>query len=433
MRLGIMLLAALCVTSGHAHAAPAALTLERAVAQALARAPEVLAASAEAAAQRARIRQARAAYMPRVDLDVSYLVRWPRNKIDLDTSTIPIPGVNIALPSVDDYHHFIAELSVKYRLLDLARGARIDAARAGSQGADEQAAVTRAQVAFRVRTSFLAALYARDLQGIADAALTQARREAKRAELRSKVGAGNLLSLAQARVRVANLEAQKTRAKLELERRLGEIASLLGLQATPTIEGDLARLDKNVSGSLAGHPALRALTAGERAQRLLAKSMRRGFVPTIGLMASVSAQYPRALMLELGPVVQGGVQLSWSIFDGLLRSGRARQAEAKARALSAQRRATLQNLERELAGAQVRWRKARANLASAKQVLEHNKVYLRVARAARDSGAGTSLDVHNAELNLDRARIAIQRARFDGALARAQMQLIYGIAAGATR
>ena len=137
--------------------------------------------------------------------------------------------------------------------------------------------------------------------------------------------------------------------------------------------------------------------------------------------------------LELGPVVQGGVQLSWSIFDGLLRSGRARQAEAKARALSAQRRATLQNLERELAGAQVRWRKARANLASAKQVLEHNKVYLRVARAARDSGAGTSLDVHNAELNLDRARIAIQRARFDGALARAQMQLIYGIAAGATR
>jgi outer membrane protein TolC len=428
-------LAVCALASSSARAAPASqaaagtgLTLEHAVSLALARAPELKALHQREAADRARVKQARSAYLPRVGLEARYLAHWPKNELPIDLSTLPFPaGTAPDIGAIDDIHHFDAELKVQLRLFDLARGARVDAARQATKSSRAGRRDQACRVGFAVRMTFLAALYARDVARIAGVSLAQARREEERARLRQGVGTGTAVGLAQARIRVASLTAQQAGAQVELARQRQRLASLIGVQRLPALRGDLAQLAQGAPRpEVTNHPMLAQLAAAERAAKLSAKSVSRTLVPTLSLFANAGLQYPRALQLELGPVVSAGAVLSWSIFDGQRRSGQVAEAEAKARSLHAKRRAARDELQRRLIDAQSKVEVAKVALKAARETLKHTRVYLRVAKAAVASGTGTDLDVHNAELGVDRAQMAEQKALFDAASARAQLVLLAG-------
>ena len=153
------------------------LTLERAVALALKRAPELEAAEQELFAARARVDQARAAYWPRLEAEVSYSAHYPKNELPIalpDMTGMPEIG------EIDDYHRFKAGLGVGLQLFDLSRGPRVEAAGASLRAEQAQREETEAQLALQVRATFLQALYARDLTRIAGESLKLARAEEKR-------------------------------------------------------------------------------------------------------------------------------------------------------------------------------------------------------------------------------------------------------------
>ena len=120
--------------------------------------------------------------------------------------------------------------------------------------------------------------------------------------------------------------------------------------------------------------------------------------------------------------------LTWDFYDGQLRRSQEEEAQARARYLAGLSQATLERLQRKLIDLEARARTAQADLVSAKETLQQTQVYLRVAKAAVAAGTGTSLDVHTAELGVDQSRIAVERALFAMALARAEMSLVSGIA-----
>ncbi|MBK6848803.1 MAG: TolC family protein [Proteobacteria bacterium] len=422
------LVALLLAPAGVALAAPS-LTLDQAVAQAMARAPELRAAALARAEAEARLAQTQTAAWPRAVAEASYTPHWPINEIRLP----PTPGGPTLTPrAVDDVHRYQVNLSVSERLVDLSRGGREAAAREGVRQSEAAGELAAARLAFAVRVAFYGALFARDVCRIAGESLAQARREAQRAELRLAAGAGTQVGLAQARVRVAELEAELRRAEVQQARQRRVLASLLGLDAAPPLSGALELLARLGSPARSGEPGLEAtppvrqLRAAQRAAAHTARSQARTFVPTLSLAATAGLRYPRALALEFGPVLEGAAVLSWEAFDSGLRRARVREGEAQALRLGAQAEATARELERELIEVEARAASASADLVSARETLRQNEVYLRVARAAVEAGTGTELDVHQAQLALDRARIAIQRALLDAALAEAQRLLVWG-------
>ena len=409
--------------------AQGSLTMEDAVQRALARAPELSAARAGEQAADGRVDQARSAYLPRLGAEASYLARWPKNELPIDFSklTIPIP---ISIGEIDDIHHVRAGVQVGMRVLDWSRGPRLDAARQSLEAERARTRETAAGLAFQVRGTFLAALFARDLKRISGESLRLAESEEKRARLRSDVGTGSQVALAQARVRVAGLKAQLRQAENELERQRRQLASLLGMSggSLPEVAGELERLAGAVAERpLRDTPALERLRASRAAAELAAKSASRTFIPTLNVLAKAEVEYPHVMKTEWGPLLQGGASISWEFFDGGLRRGQVREAQAQARSLGELSDATEQSLRRKLIDIDARRRTAEADLTSARETLDQTQVYLRVARAAVAAGTGTDLDVHNAELGVDQARIAVQRALLAKALTSAEALFVHGV------
>lgn len=408
--------------------AAAPLTMRAAVEEALDQSPELAAAAHRRAAAEASVDKAGSAYLPRLSVQAQYVARSPKNRLPIELP--PIPGLE-PVGDIDDVHHFNADLVLGYRLFDLQRGGRADAAEAAVDvaGADSDAA--RAELAYGVRATFLAALYARDVEAIANASLAVANADEERIALRTGAGVESKVALAQARVRVADLSAQLVRAKNERERYTRQLAILLGREAAPELTGDLAELAGQVTvPELDSNPRLAKVRYEREAALSMAKSKSRGLFPTIDLFATIGASYPRALQLELGPVYTAGVKLEWMAFDGGLRGAEVDELERNAAALEAMSAATRRQLERRMAEIEATEATARADLDSAARTLEETKIYLEVAKTAASAGTGTELDVHTAELGMDRAKVAMKKAELELALARAEKLYVHGVATG---
>jgi outer membrane protein TolC len=411
-----------------------AITLDAAVERALARAPEVRAARASRAAAEERTGQARSTYWPRLGLEVSYAIKSMKNELPLDLPSF----LNITIPDIDDYHRFRAGAQVAMSLLDFSRGPRLDSTKLGTEAEEARQRETEAGLAFQVRGVFLAALLAGEIEKIAGESLEVATAEAKREDLRATVGTGSQLALAQARVRVAGLHAQLQQAENEHRRQLDQLASLLGLGGAPSLAGSLetlARGGEGVGGAIRSSPTVKRLEVSAAAARLVAKSTSRAFLPTLSLMAKAEVEYPHGFKLEWGPLVQAGATASWTFFDGLYRGARERESLADAKGLEELAEATRQQLQRKLIDLESRRKTAATDLTAALETHTQSEIYLRVAKAAWEAGTGTHLEVGNAELALDNARIAVTRANFAAAMVKAEILLAVGASreAGSSR
>ncbi len=410
----------------HAPDAKADLTMEQAVGLALQRAPEVAASRHKVDAARARIDLARSAYWPRFGLQASYLARWPKMELDIEVPS-QMAGL-IEIPEMDDVHHFRAGVQGGYRVLDLTRGPRVEAGKAALRADRLSARQTSAMVAYRARAVYLSALFARDAVTLSSQSLSAARDAERRAKQRLTAGTGNRMELAHARVRVATLEAQQARAMHELSRIEKVLANLTGLPRVPRLAGSLERASaaKTPRTALTGHPSVARLQASAAALEASAKSASRGFWPTVTIMAKAEVEYPHVMTTEWGPLVQGGVVMSWSFFDGFQRGSRARVDRARAHGLREASRATRQKLQRQVIQLQSRQQAAAADMASAKKILAQAEVHVRVAREARVQGAATHLEVTNAVVGADRARMGIKRALLNQALVKAELLMVSG-------
>lgn len=405
------------------------LTLEQAVGLALAHSPQLRAAQHSVVAARARVEQARSAYWPRVGLDAAYLARWPKQELPMEFP--PQFAGLVQLPEMDDIHHFRAGISAGWRAVDFSRGPRVEAGQAAVKA--EQAGQQQAQVklALATRKVYLAALFARDAAQLSAQALAVARQQEKRAADQLAAGTGTRLVQAQARARVAELEARDT-AAVHQRGRLGRVlANLTGLGSPPRLTDELERvLPAPAAAKLERNPALTRLDQGARALELSARSASRTFWPTLTLVGKAEVEYPHVFRTEFGPVLQGGAMLSWQLFDGFHRGATARRSRAQARKLQQARLAARQGLERELIQLDARQQAALAQLAAARKTLAQAEVYLAVARQARGTGAATHLEVSQAQVGVDQARMGIRKALLERNLVRAELLAVNGSAGG---
>lgn len=186
-----------------------------------------------------------------------------------------------------------------------------------------------------------------------------------------------------------------------------------------------------------GHrPLYQALDAQVKsAQQGIAVS-RAGYLPRVGANGYYDRGSPDARAFFADParqnMVAGGVTLSWDIFSGLQTQAAVSDAELAAR----KAQLSLEQSQRELEGDLKKALEAlRVAIASTQVALTNREVAdagLKLSEGRFAAGAGTTLEVRDAQLKLTSAELTLLSNRIDVEIAREYLNRAVGIRSGST-
>lgn len=426
---------AVAAVSVRAHAQPAippataaALTvsLDDAVRLALAASPDLVRDTGAVRTARAGERSARAAYLPTLSLE-SNLLR----------STTPSPLSQPGALSSTSNHSAGAGLAAN---LDLFTGGRrgADARRAGAVSDASEAGLVarRYAVALDAQRAVFDQLRARDLVRVQQARVARAEQGVSYARHRHDAGVAT--------------RSDELRARLELSQAKQELAATEGTFRTSRyalgrVVGVDGPVDARAIDSLAPHPldvpdsalvamivesapVVRAAAADDRAADASVRAARARYSPTVQLggayrvigqpEVTVPGAKDQVWALRLG--------LSYPLFDGLQREEaitRARvSSDVTTAALRDVRRSARVDAERALEALRV----AETRIALAREGVDVATEDLRVVQVRYQNGAASILDLITSQTNVSSAESGLVDARFDYAVARAELSALAG-------
>jgi outer membrane protein len=410
-----------------AQAAPArrALTLEEAIRAARARQPQLRQARAATDAAAARSDQARAPLLPQLNGTASYQ-RATSNLVDRSGAVTSQPGGATSWRSAD---FFSAGASVSQVILDLGL---LDRWKAASAAADAQRAsqhATELDVVAGVQSAFFVARAARDLVGVADETLANQEAHLRQVSAFVEIGTRPAIDLAQARADRANAEVQRVRAENAYQNARALLAQAMGEagppdfdvsdDALPPVPGEEGPLEPLVSEAVGARPELAALGDQRRSQALTRASARAGWLPSVGAQTGIT---------DAGPALDSTVwnwsatvTLGWNLFEGGLTRARVREADANLESLAAQEDALRIQLRVEVDSARQGVQTALAVRSAAEEALLNARERLRLAEGRYQAGAGSILELGDAQVAATSAGAQRVQAEYDLAAARARL------------
>lgn len=404
---------------GPAPASPRVLSLDDAVRLASQNQPQLRQARAGTEAAQARADEARAPLLPQLTGSAAY-----------KRGTANLPGFPESSSSVNQWA-FGATLSQLVWDFGQTTG-RHEAAResAAAQQATERA--TQLQVLYSVRSAFFTARAARDLVGVARETLQNQEAHLRQVQGFVEVGRSPEIDLAQVRTDRANAEVQLIQAQNGYETAKAQLNQAMGIEGPtdyevaddtlPVVEGEDAPIDVLLAEALPRRPDVVSLQAQVRAQEATLRSVQGGYWPSLGLAAGAS---------DVGPEVNGpgmtwnwsaGATLTWNLFQGGLTSAQAREARASLTGLEAQLDAVKQQVRFDLEQARLPVRAAKAALSAAAEALFNARERLRLAEGRYQTGAGSIIELGDAQVALTSA--AAQKVQADYALSAARALLL---------
>ncbi|MGC1480809.1 MAG: TolC family protein [Chthoniobacterales bacterium] len=183
--------------------------------------------------------------------------------------------------------------------------------------------------------------------------------------------------------------------------------------------------DESIRVAIERSPLLKAQRRNILAQAQNVKVAFSGYYPTLEATGGYIVRNNTAFQ-NLGEITQGwtaGIQGSWAIFDGFETAGQTAQARAAleqaAIAYDNSVRQVILDVQQAISNLQT----ARETLESQQQNVVQGTEALRLSQERLDAGAGTQLDVLNAQVALLQAQTTVLQARYDYLAALAQYDL----------
>lgn len=268
--------------------------------------------------------------------------------------------------------------------------------------------------------------------------VTRSQQQVERANALYEAGRGQRSAVYDARTSLANDEInvvrQKQRvgaARLALLQWLGrgdadvEAVAPAGLeQAAPTFE-----TPKALETARKARPLFKSLDATIRASELAVSVSRADYFPRISASAQYQRQSPE-LGLFFDPTRQNvltlGANLTWDLFSGFQHVATEERARADLTQAQAQQRQSIIDLEAEI----VRANEAYAAEVEVLGIAERNLSVAKEQAALEDerfaAGAGSPLEVRNAQIKYTQAQLSVLQGRADVATARAALERAVG-------
>lgn len=312
------------------------------------------------------------------------------------------------------------------------------------RGAEESEAETRNGVVFSVKQQYFELLKAERLAEVSRESERLARDEEARAEGLFQVGTVARGDVLKARARRAQTQLDRIRAVNQVEIQRSKLKQILGLKPETRLEIE-GLLDENIAipdsamsveKALKTRPELSRAGAAERAARagLFGARARRFPLVTGGLSVDRSKNTNRLEQLGVAEfddthyatVWQGQVRLSLPIFDGFALEGAMRSAKGALLEAEAQRRQRELDVGVEVQQAWLSLREAAERIDVAKEGLASAEEDYKFSKGRYDLGAGTILDLLNAEVSLAQAKQSYVEALADANVAEAALERAIG-------
>lgn len=395
------------------------LTIGDAIATALEKNPEILSAIQQIRLTKGQLVQVRAAMLPTLQAGTSY-------QIQSDRLANPNPGAEFGF--VNNNESLNVTIQVNQNIWSGWKNqADFSAARLANDSAFYSLRQTIDKVIADTKKLFYDVIFNRALIRVREESVAVLQSQLQDQQSRFEAGTVPRFNVLQAEVALANAIPPVIQARNALRISQFALVKQLGLNypANPSqvpinVTGQLdynpiqIDLGKSVFTALARNPSLKVQRQSILIDAEKLKSAMSGFQPTLNATAGWQAfNVPTAATLD--DTVNGwffGITGSWNIFDGLATVG----ATQAARAALDQSRINYDNSAR---GVELDVQRAVSNLIEAQEIIDSQRANvtqateaLRLSRERLDAGAGTQLDVLNAQVSLLEAQTTELEGRY---------------------
>lgn len=407
--------------------------------QALCHNPQTRQVWANARVQAAQLGVAEAAYLPTINLNtsLSYGQTGTRSASQSQLQDFTL-GTGISGGSFGRQEQFriTPSVSLNYLLFDFGgRSARVDNARAALEAANWSHASTLQNVLFTAVQAYYQLFAARSALEATEASERSSEEAFKAAAFRYEVGAAALADKLQAQTAYAQAKLNRQRAAGDAQNALGVLANAMGLKpdqsleiAPPAyIEPDAERerdVQALIEEAKALRPDLAAAEAQVRAAEANVRSARSNSLPTLSLVSNYA--YSDSSVSQDFQSWSVGLQLNVPLFTGFANTYQIRSAEEQVAVQQATRDQLDQTIALDVWRAYFDLNTTRETLASTRDLLASATQSEKVALGRYKAGAGSILELLNAEADLANARLQYIQARYNWHIGKARLAQAIG-------
>lgn len=427
-----MTIAAIALLAAATAPPAAVLTLAEAERTALVAQPELRAAHAQTVAAGARADEAASGLYPQVVANASYQ-RATSNFVARPSSTPSnARGASTSFRTYDFFNFGVTATQLIYDFGQTSGKWRAAQESAASQEANERS--TRLTVVANVRLAFLGARAQKELVKVADETLANQQRHLEQVQGFVDARARPEIDLAQARLDVANARvAQVTAengyatAKAQLNQAMGTPRGTeydVADETVAQVAGEDASVESLLPEAEQARPEVAAMRHQIEAQRRTIGVAQAGYGPTLAVSTGATAAGPTPD--NLAPNWNAQVTLSWPLFAGMVTPAAVREARASLTTVEAQYQSLALQIRLGLEQALLGVRAAKAALDASHDALTNADERLRLAEGRYAAGAGSIIELGDAQVAHTSAAAQVVQAEYALATARVQLALAMG-------
>lgn len=413
------------------------LTFDAALQTALKGNPALVSAREAHNAATAKANQSYAGYLPQANASIGYNRATANSRPGGSNVATLIPGYQAPGETDENTGTYNAQVSVSQLIYDFGKtGGAYDAAHAEANATSSDALLTAQAVVMNTTQAFFSVLA--NQEGL------QAAREAKRqmeqhltlADGQVTAGVRPMIDVTRAKVDLANANLTLIRATNQLAIAKSTLNALMGLTAdAPTYHVEKPQLSRGLPGvsmadavaaALAQRPDYQALKLRKEALYGTVRTVRAGYFPALAAAGSlnyVATDFERQNIVHNWTV---GATATWNFFSGFGTTHALDEVDARQRAMEAQLLSLEIQVRNDVETAYLALNEAYERLAPTEAALEASKETLALAEARYQAGAGSIVEVTDAQALFTQAQTNAIQADFDLQVARARLQKAMG-------
>jgi len=433
-----LLALAVALAGAPAMAAGHVLSIEDALRTARAQQPQMQAARAQTRAAAARVGEARAGYLPRVDAQAQYqrsTANFLLSPMMVHTPLTKNYHANNQLGPGDTVNYYVFGVTATQLIYDFGRvPALIAQSEAGVDASEADARAVSQTIALNVRVAYYGALAAQQLVQVGEEAVRNQQNHVAQIRRFVEGGQRTRFDLSSVELNLANAELALVRARNALALSKVRLVTAMGADGPADFEiVEPASQDEGLDGAPAEtlertaiqhRPEMAKVDAQMRAQRSAGRAARAGYLPTLTAVGNVTGAKVEGF--DAGYDWYAGVGLTWNLFGGMLTTRQSEEADANVDVAAAQRETLRQAIRAEIQEQLLAIAEAKQRQAVADRAVATATERLHQAEDRLLTGAGDALDLDDAQVSLSNAKAQSVQARYDLAIARARLHRAVG-------
>ena len=424
-----LLLAALLCTLPAFTAAAEPFTLEQAIDFALKKSPDAIIAEQRIAAAAAGIEQARAAFLPQLGVQSSYMRTDNPTNVFMAAINQRAYSQSLDFNNVPDADNLNLKGLVKIPLYAGGRNvAGYDAAKALQRSAEHDAAAVQNALAYQVAYVFLTVLKTREFLKAASAAVKSYENNLSIARRRLAGGTALQTEVLDVEVRLAQAQEEAIRAANAQALALRTLRAVMGWEGSGgfDIVGGNPRLEEPPAAEPAQRPELASARRISEAAAARLKQAAGGYLPRISAYSSID--YDKGWEFEGdGTSYTAGAMAEWDVFDGFMTRARVREAQAGVTSAGEQLRKLRIGVALEQEQARLNLQEARERLRVTQAAVRQAEESAKLTRVRFEQGLALSTQLIDAETALTAARVRKAEADADQLIALAALRKAIGL------